>query len=64
VNLLKMFRRDSGEPSERSRKGAELVELHAESSQAIQRVERAIAERDRVIAAVRNTARAVRRDVP
>jgi hypothetical protein len=55
--------RDHHAPDERSRKGAELQELHAESSLAIQKVERAIAERNRVVAAVRNTVAAVRRDM-
>lgn len=50
------------EPDERSRRGAELIELHAESTQAIQKADRAIEERDRVVAAVRNTVSAVRRE--
>jgi hypothetical protein len=56
----RLFRRDGGAPDERSRKGAELVELHAGSSLAIQKLERAIVERDRLADAVRNTVKAVR----
>lgn len=61
--LRRMFRRDHGQPDERSRKGAELAELHAESSLAIHKVEQAIVERDRLVAAVRNTVAAVRREM-
>lgn len=58
--LRRLLRRDGAD--ERSRKGAELLELHAESTAAIRRAEHAIAERERVAAAVRNTVRAVRRE--
>lgn len=61
MNWLRMLTRDPRPPSERSRKGAELAELHAESTLAIQRVDRAIAERDRLVSAIRNTVEAVRR---
>lgn len=52
--------RDRKEPDERSRKGAELIEVHAGSSLAIQRLAQAQAERDRVVAAIRNTVGAMR----
>lgn len=55
--------RDRHGPDERSRKGAELVELHADSTAALEKVDHAIAERDRVVKAVRNTVKAVRRQV-
>jgi hypothetical protein len=58
-----MLGRDHGEPDERSRKGAELQELQAQSSLAVLRRQRATEERDRVIAAVRNTVAAVRREL-
>ena len=62
--LLTLLHRDRrGGPDERSRRGAELQELHAEATLAIQKVDRAILERDRVVAAVRNTVAAVRREM-
>jgi len=54
-----MLGRDHG-AHERTRKGVELVRLQVQSASAIQRAERAIAERDRVVIAVRNTVRAIR----
>lgn len=59
MKLRRLLGLDRG-PDERSRKGAELLELSAESNAAIQKRKRAHAERDRVVAAVRNTVNAVR----
>jgi hypothetical protein len=50
-----LLRRD---PSERTRKGVELAELHVESVAALRRA----AEAERLAESVRNTVRAVRRE--
>ena len=54
-----MLGRDHG-TDERTRKGAEVERLRLQSTHAIQRANRALAERERVVDAVRNTVRAVR----
>ena len=62
--LRALFGREQ-EPGERARKGAEVRELHAESSIALDRADRALrarAERDNVVTAVKRTVRAVRRE--
>ena len=55
MKLPRLFGRDD----ERSRKGAEIELLEAESTATIQRRERATKERDKVVSAVRNTVRAI-----
>ena len=60
MNWLRVFRRDRHEPDERSQKGAEIIELAAESSLAIQEARRVLENR-RLQQAVRNTVKAVQR---
>lgn len=60
MNWLRVFRRERHEPDERSQKGAEIIELAAESSQAIREAQRVLEARQ-LQRAVRNTVKAVSR---